>query len=176
MTEFRKFLGLPIDLHILVIRERCDPCCPAFFLKLVQFFSGANSVTGLGLRCVIKRPLELPNWYWIPQRMSYVEFLLYICPNNERHLIPAIHLGYSIWDNMDPWTHNYVKLKTGHTYHYVDQKPDPARANGDTMICLHGFPDQWFGWRNQIEPWARAGYRVIVPSMLGYGGSVRRNP
>lgn len=77
---------------------------------------------------------------------------------------------------MEPWAHSRVKLKTGHTYHYVDQKPDPARANGDTMICLHGFPDQWFGWRNQIEPWARAGYRVIVPSMLGYGSSVSRNP
>lgn len=77
---------------------------------------------------------------------------------------------------MEPWAHSHVKLKTGHTYHYVDQKPDPARANGDTMICLHGFPDQWFGWRNQIEPWARAGYRVIVPSMLGYGSSVSGNP
>jgi soluble epoxide hydrolase/lipid-phosphate phosphatase len=77
---------------------------------------------------------------------------------------------------MEPWTHNHVKLKTGHMYHYVDQKPDPAHATGNTMICLHGFPDQWFGWRNQIEPWSRAGYRVLVPSMLGYGGSVSRNP
>ena len=28
-----------------------------------------------------------------------------------------------------------------------------------------------FGWRYQIGPWVRAGYRVVVPDMLGYGGT-----
>ena len=28
-----------------------------------------------------------------------------------------------------------------------------------------------YGWRNQIEPWRDAGYRVVVPDMLGYGGT-----
>jgi soluble epoxide hydrolase/lipid-phosphate phosphatase len=26
-----------------------------------------------------------------------------------------------------------------------------------------------FGWRYQIGPWCRQGFRVIVPDMLGYG-------
>lgn len=26
-----------------------------------------------------------------------------------------------------------------------------------------------YGWRYQIRPWVQAGYRVIVPDMLGYG-------
>ncbi|KAG6830513.1 hypothetical protein H0H92_000354 [Tricholoma furcatifolium] len=26
-----------------------------------------------------------------------------------------------------------------------------------------------YGWRNQIGPWVRKGYRVVVPDMLGYG-------
>jgi len=26
-------------------------------------------------------------------------------------------------------------------------------------------------WRYQIRPWVRAGYRVVVPDMLGYGGT-----
>ena len=26
-----------------------------------------------------------------------------------------------------------------------------------------------YGWRHQIRPWVEAGYRVIVPDMLGYG-------
>ncbi|KAG5648812.1 hypothetical protein DXG03_000161 [Asterophora parasitica] len=26
-----------------------------------------------------------------------------------------------------------------------------------------------YGWRNQIRPWVRKGYRVVVPDMLGYG-------
>jgi hypothetical protein len=28
-----------------------------------------------------------------------------------------------------------------------------------------------YGWRHQIGPWVRAGYRVIAPDMLGYGGT-----
>ena len=27
------------------------------------------------------------------------------------------------------------------------------------------------GWKYQIGPWVRAGYRVVVPDMLGYGQS-----
>ena len=28
-----------------------------------------------------------------------------------------------------------------------------------------------YGWRYQIRPWVRRGYRVVVPDMLGYGGT-----
>lgn len=28
-----------------------------------------------------------------------------------------------------------------------------------------------YGWRYQIGPWVRRGCRVVVPDMLGYGGS-----
>ncbi|KAG6861576.1 hypothetical protein C0995_014872 [Termitomyces sp. Mi166 len=28
-----------------------------------------------------------------------------------------------------------------------------------------------YGWRYQIGPWVRKGYRVVVPDMLGYGGT-----
>lgn len=28
-----------------------------------------------------------------------------------------------------------------------------------------------FGWRYQIAPWVEAGYRVVAPDMLGYGGT-----
>jgi soluble epoxide hydrolase/lipid-phosphate phosphatase len=28
-----------------------------------------------------------------------------------------------------------------------------------------------YGWRYQTGPWVRAGYRVVVPDMLGYGGT-----
>ena len=28
-----------------------------------------------------------------------------------------------------------------------------------------------YGWRHQIGPWVRAGYRVLAPDMLGYGGT-----
>lgn len=39
---------------------------------------------------------------------------------------------------------------------------------GEPVILLHGFPEAWFGWENQIEPLVKAGYRVIVPDQRGY--------
>ena len=36
---------------------------------------------------------------------------------------------------------------------------------------LHGFPQGWYLWRNQIDPLVAAGYRVAVPDLRGYGGS-----
>jgi len=39
---------------------------------------------------------------------------------------------------------------------------------GPLVILLHGFPECWFTWRNQIAPLAQAGYRVVVPDQRGY--------
>ena len=41
-------------------------------------------------------------------------------------------------------------------------------TDGEPVILLHGFPEAWFGWENQIEPLANAGFRVIVPDQRGY--------
>lgn len=40
--------------------------------------------------------------------------------------------------------------------------------DGEPVILLHGFPDAWFGWEDQIEPLVGAGFRVIVPDQRGY--------
>ncbi|AYC31442.1 alpha/beta hydrolase [Pseudomonas cavernae] len=42
---------------------------------------------------------------------------------------------------------------------------------GRPVWLLHGFPECWHSWRGQIEPLARAGYRVLIPEMRGYGQS-----
>ncbi|CDO73788.1 hypothetical protein BN946_scf185015.g117 [Trametes cinnabarina] len=78
---------------------------------------------------------------------------------------------------MDPanpasFNHRTELLSTGRRYHFVDQLPasyDPATTK--TFVCIHGFPDFWYGWRYQIKPWVELGYRVVVPDMLGYGGT-----
>jgi pimeloyl-ACP methyl ester carboxylesterase len=36
------------------------------------------------------------------------------------------------------------------------------------VVLLHGFPDFWYTWREQILPLARAGFRVAAPDMRGY--------
>jgi pimeloyl-ACP methyl ester carboxylesterase len=40
--------------------------------------------------------------------------------------------------------------------------------DGEPVFLLHGFPEAWFGWENQVEPLLQAGFRVIVPDQRGY--------
>ena len=60
--------------------------------------------------------------------------------------------------------------------------PQTAKTNGITMeyfeqgegtpvLLLHGFPEHPYSWRHQVDPLAEAGFRVIVPSQRGYGGT-----
>ena len=46
--------------------------------------------------------------------------------------------------------------------HYVEA------GDGPLIILLHGFPEFWYGWRQQIQPLAAAGFRVVAPDMRGY--------
>ena len=35
------------------------------------------------------------------------------------------------------------------------------------VVLLHGHPDLWYGWRDQIRPLVEAGCRVVVPDQRG---------
>jgi epoxide hydrolase 4 len=48
------------------------------------------------------------------------------------------------------------------TLHYVEA------GDGPLVVLLHGFPEFWFGWRDQIAPLAAAGFRVVAPDLRGY--------
>jgi hypothetical protein len=40
-------------------------------------------------------------------------------------------------------------------------------GNGPLMVLLHGFPEFWYGWRQQVRPLAAAaGFRVVVPDTV----------
>jgi len=58
-------------------------------------------------------------------------------------------------------------MTDGITLHVVEAGPREGRP----IFLLHGFPEFWWGWRHQIEPIARAGYRVIVPDQRGFNVS-----
>lgn len=59
----------------------------------------------------------------------------------------------------------HIYLETNNVrLHAVQAGP----ADGPLVILLHGFPEFWYGWRNQIGPLAEAGYRVLVPDQRGY--------
>jgi epoxide hydrolase 4 len=47
----------------------------------------------------------------------------------------------------------------------------PVLRAGPVVILLHGFPQFWYGWYNQIAPLADAGFRVIAPDQRGYNTS-----
>lgn len=58
---------------------------------------------------------------------------------------------------------SYVGVN-GISLHVAEAGP----PDGPLLILLHGFPEFWYGWRHQIEPFAAAGYHVIVPDQRGY--------
>jgi len=49
-------------------------------------------------------------------------------------------------------------------FHVVTAGPE----DGEPILLLHGFPEFWYGWHNQIPYLAEQGYRVIVPDQRGY--------
>ena len=62
----------------------------------------------------------------------------------------------------------YTGLRDGYakvgdvTLHYVEA------GDGPLVLLLHGFPEFWYGWREQIAPLAKAGFRVVAPDLRGY--------
>ena len=61
--------------------------------------------------------------------------------------------------------HGLVETKPGIKIHFVES------GFGPPVILLHGFPDNWYGWRHQIPALAAAGYRAIALDQRGYGDS-----
>ena len=47
--------------------------------------------------------------------------------------------------------------------HYVDE------GTGDPVVLLHGNPTWGFLYRDFVAPLTEAGYRVIIPDMIGFG-------
>lgn len=61
-----------------------------------------------------------------------------------------------------------ARLPHGTTYSYVHVEP---KGNKPYILFLHGFPDSSYGWRKQIPHFSNLGYGLIVPDLLGYGGT-----
>ena len=56
----------------------------------------------------------------------------------------------------------YAEVGDDVTLHYVEA------GTGPLVVLLHGFPEFWYGWREQIAPLVQAGYRVVAPDLRGY--------
>jgi len=53
---------------------------------------------------------------------------------------------------------------------------DSGPATGFPIVLLHGFPDDVRAWDEVAPPLAKAGYRVLVPYLRGYGPTRFRDP
>ncbi|MDX2276073.1 MAG: alpha/beta hydrolase [Hyphomonadaceae bacterium] len=51
-----------------------------------------------------------------------------------------------------------------------------VEGEGPLIVLVHGFPESWYSWRHQIEPFAKAGYQVCAIDVRGYGGSDKPQP
>lgn len=65
----------------------------------------------------------------------------------------------------DALTHRTLQLSTGVRIHAVEQ------GEGPLVLLVHGFPESWRSWRQQLPALAAAGYRAVAIDVRGYGRS-----
>jgi pimeloyl-ACP methyl ester carboxylesterase len=46
-----------------------------------------------------------------------------------------------------------------------------VEGRGPLILCVHGFPELWYSWRQQIAHFSRHGYKVAALDVRGYGDS-----
>src|SRR5258707_13851956 len=62
-----------------------------------------------------------------------------------------------------------VSLKRARTATLEIAYEESGPADGPPVFLMHGFPDDVRTWDGAGPPLARAGYRVLVPYLRGYG-------
>jgi pimeloyl-ACP methyl ester carboxylesterase len=72
--------------------------------------------------------------------------------------------GSSVVEVDGPWNHRTVSAG-GTRFHIAEA------GEGPLVLLLHGFPEFWWSWHNQLVSLSAAGYRVAAVDLRGYGGS-----
>jgi pimeloyl-ACP methyl ester carboxylesterase len=63
-----------------------------------------------------------------------------------------------------PWTHRTVRAN-GIALHVAEQ------GTGPLVLFLHGFPQFWWTWRQQLTDLAEAGFHAVAVDLRGFGAS-----
>jgi pimeloyl-ACP methyl ester carboxylesterase len=66
---------------------------------------------------------------------------------------------------VDGVRHRWVEAR-GLRFHVAE-----AGEGDDVVLCLHGWPQHWYEWRDLMPRLAAAGYRVIAIDLRGFGWS-----
>ncbi len=60
--------------------------------------------------------------------------------------------------------HHHIELE-GIRCHYA------LAGSGPLVVLVHGFPELWYSWREQLSALAAAGFRAVAPDLRGFGES-----
>ncbi len=71
---------------------------------------------------------------------------------------------------MDPTGYKNLATSRGFNYHYYFSAPKDKQL---TLLFLHGFPSTSYDWHNQVTHFQKLGYGLVVPDLLGYGGTAK---
>ncbi|ESK82518.1 epoxide hydrolase [Moniliophthora roreri MCA 2997] len=71
---------------------------------------------------------------------------------------------------MDPSAYKDITTTRGLNYHYYFSPPTDGKP---VLVFVHGFPSTSYDWRYQVAYFKPKGYGIIVPDMLGYGGTAK---
>jgi pimeloyl-ACP methyl ester carboxylesterase len=63
-----------------------------------------------------------------------------------------------------PWRHRHVAAN-GARFHVAES------GSGPLVLLLHGFPEFWWAWHEQLPELADGGYRAVAMDLRGYGSS-----
>src|ERR1700753_2691207 len=63
-----------------------------------------------------------------------------------------------------PWTHRSISAN-GTRFHVAEA------GDGPLVLLLHGFPEFWWTWRQQLVSLPAAASRAVPAALRGYGGS-----
>ena len=79
------------------------------------------------------------------------------------------------FDSLEGWPYAPNYLQVGDIrLHYVDARPrevDTGPRDGETLLLIHGEPTWAYLFRKMIPVFTDAGYRVVVPDLVGFGRS-----
>jgi len=62
----------------------------------------------------------------------------------------------------ESWRHEFLQAN-GLRFHAA------IEGEGEPVLMLHGFPENWYAWRHQLPAVADAGYRAVAVDLRGYG-------
>lgn len=68
---------------------------------------------------------------------------------------------------MDTFTH------AGFVFDVTDTPPVPGSGTPETVVLLHGFPEDRHCWEAITPELTAAGYRVLAPDLRGYSPGAR---